>query len=576
MRASRVLAVRPERAYLALAELCEERKEMEEFTPSGLFIPPRLSFPPQIPYTIGSSSFRPNGSVQRDRLSPPRPGPSILPTALPTEVPSNEPPVHMAPKRSKWTSPPPEEAPDADRSSYESRLGLGLTLATTSTDAREREREQAYLSSSNNSEIMSDDGDTTSEVAPEEDDVRSVRSFAGEPSFAPQFMYVQRGVPFIPHRLSDVASPVYGVPNQFHARGRAVDDSTPTPSHNHRGRKGSRMSTEFVQPMPPVSYPRFGLEKRFSMGNKSDMSRRSVSGAPRQSVANRSSLSPLIPTPQHVPLPPSPVTGSPVQFMPSSPVIVYETSPRTRGSRPTSLYSAPHSPLMTGIIPHPHFSPDFSDLPMQLAGSKRTSPIDRRPSKLGNVSATSSSNLRAMHSHTLSNSTIIAPVTPSATSSFQATSSSQQSSPSCSPLRTALPLLRPNLPPSLGRRPSLSQGTSPVATSSIGTPSPPSSNSSRSCSVGSLSPVSSISPQTVSLASPNASQQTESTRLEQFERIRRAHETRSSAKSSPRTPPTSATLSTSQEYPNVESTYEEESDIVRKTELVILVTLDKA
>lgn len=572
MRASRVLAARPERAYLALSELCEERKEMEEFTPSGLFIPPRLSFPPQIPYTIGSNSFRPNGSVQRDRLSPTRPDTGIIATTAPTEVPSNEPPVHMAPKRSKWTSPPPQEAPDADRSSYENRLGLGLTLATTSTDAREREREHAYLSSSSNSEIMSDDGETTSDIAPEEDDVRSVRSFAGEPSFVPQFMYTQRSVPFAPHRMSDVAPPIYGIPNQFYARGRAVDDSTPTPSHNHRGRKSSRVSTEFVQALPPVSYPRFGLEKRFSMGNKGDMSRRSVSGTSRQSISNRSSLSPLIPTPQHVPLPPSPITGSPIQFMPSSPVIVYETSPRSYlGSRPTSLYSAPHSPLMTGIAypPQSHLSPDLSDLPMQLSGSRRTSPIERRPSKLGNLSSTNPP--RPMHSHTLSNSTIIAPVTPSANSTFQTvTVSSQQSSQSCSPLRTALPLLRPNLPPSLGRRPSLSQGTSPVATSSLGTPSPPSSNSSRSCSAGSLSPVSSISPQTASSVSPNASHHTDSTRLEQYDHIRRAHETGPTLRLWDQSSPTSPTPLASQQRPLVKEPCQEEVDIVRRTELVTL------
>ncbi|KLO17741.1 hypothetical protein SCHPADRAFT_900292 [Schizopora paradoxa] len=569
MRASRVLAARPERAYLALAELCEERKEVEEFTASGLFIPPRLSFPPQIPYTIGSSSYRPNGSAQRDRLSPPRPQTNIVPTTAPAAVPSNEPPVHMAPKRSKWTSPPPEEAPDADRSLYESRLGLGLTLATTSSDAREREREHAYLSSSSCSEVMSDDGET-SDIAPEEDDVRSVRSFAGEPS-VPQFMFTQRA-PFGPHRLSDVAPPVYGFPAQYYARGRAVDDSTPTPSHNHRGRKAARMSTEFVQALPPVSYPRFGLEKRFSMGNKGDISRRSVSGTSRQSISNRSSLSPLIPTPQHVPLPPSPVTGSPIQYMPPSPVIVYETSPRSHlGSRPTSLYSAPHSPLMTGIAypPQSHLSPDLSDLPMQLSGSKRTSPIERRPSKLGNLSTNPS---RPMHSHTLSNSTIIAPITPSANSSFQtATVPSQQSSPSCSPLRTALPLLRPSLPPSLGRRPSLGQGISPVATSSLGTPSPSSSNSSRSCSAGSSSPVSSISPQTApSSVSPNTIQHSESNRSEQFERLRLGHETRSPGHLSRQTSPTSPTPSTGQHRLLVNEPYQEEVDIVRRTELVTL------
>ena len=62
MRASRVFSSRPERAIMALAQLCEERKEDEIVQPDGSnqtspFIPPRMSpIPAQIPYTTGSSS----------------------------------------------------------------------------------------------------------------------------------------------------------------------------------------------------------------------------------------------------------------------------------------------------------------------------------------------------------------------------------------------------------------------------------------------------------------------------------------------------------------------------------------
>ncbi|KAF9449070.1 hypothetical protein P691DRAFT_813166 [Macrolepiota fuliginosa MF-IS2] len=69
MRASRILATRPDRAVIALAELCEERKDEDLISapPHGSG-PPRLSsIPPQTPYT---QSLRPRGVV-RERLSPP-------------------------------------------------------------------------------------------------------------------------------------------------------------------------------------------------------------------------------------------------------------------------------------------------------------------------------------------------------------------------------------------------------------------------------------------------------------------------------------------------------------------------
>ena len=69
MRASRVFSARPERAIMALAQLCEERKEDEIAQPDGSnqtspFIPPRMSpTPAQTSYTAGSSPVRLNADA---------------------------------------------------------------------------------------------------------------------------------------------------------------------------------------------------------------------------------------------------------------------------------------------------------------------------------------------------------------------------------------------------------------------------------------------------------------------------------------------------------------------------------
>ena len=69
MRASRVFSARPERAIVALAQLCEERKEDEIVHPDvsnqiGQSIPPRMSpMPAQTLYTVGSSPTRLNADA---------------------------------------------------------------------------------------------------------------------------------------------------------------------------------------------------------------------------------------------------------------------------------------------------------------------------------------------------------------------------------------------------------------------------------------------------------------------------------------------------------------------------------
>lgn len=196
MRASRILQMRPDRAILALAQLCEERKDETlgppPPQPRSSFAPPRLtSIPPQAPYTVGSSPMRPGevlvpapeDATSRKLSSPVSPVPSSpndspgccfanakdLPPRLPVDKLD-----HMAPIRSRWTSPPPPEAPEEDRSAFDDRLDQGLAFATTSS--RSHLRDRSYVSS-NNSDAHTDD---ERQSIAESDDLRSVRSFTEE------------------------------------------------------------------------------------------------------------------------------------------------------------------------------------------------------------------------------------------------------------------------------------------------------------------------------------------------------------------------------------------------------------
>lgn len=179
MRAARILASRPERAIVALAELCEERKD-EDLVSAPSYIAPRLSnLPPQTLYTVGGQSMRPKGvpAPSPERLSPTikffEPNLPQSPSVPHPAVTIRPPPEHMAPKRGKWTSPPPAEAPSADHTLFESQLGRVLQLATSSTEARETCDNNE---SSSNSEFLTDEDLDPSDAA-ESDDVTSVKSF---------------------------------------------------------------------------------------------------------------------------------------------------------------------------------------------------------------------------------------------------------------------------------------------------------------------------------------------------------------------------------------------------------------
>ncbi|KIJ60942.1 hypothetical protein HYDPIDRAFT_31815 [Hydnomerulius pinastri MD-312] len=281
MRASRILAMRP-RAIMALSQLCEEKVgDPQTAPPPSIFVPPRLSFPPQIPYTVGSGPVRPKGVPER--LSPQpeffEPGKR---TSTEQCVPNRSPPEHMAPKRSQWTSPPPPEAPLAHHAMFEDQLDQGLALATASSAARES---GSSIGSGDSTEILSDE-ERRSDAA-ESDDVHSIQSF-NERSLSNSI-----GAP------SSV--PTIGI----------------VPSLNPRGRVSSRPSN----PMDDQAVQPISDHEAKIIAYKAELLRRSHSGPPNRKASNRfswPSASPIIyPVPAtfqtspslrtahlHVPVPP--------------------------------------------------------------------------------------------------------------------------------------------------------------------------------------------------------------------------------------------------------------------------------
>ena len=441
MRASRILQHRQERGFYALAQLCEERDDTQtklNAAHNTLFVPPRLSFPPQTPYSVGSNAFRPNGTLARDRLSPPRLGlEEAGPSNATEQVLPRSPPEHMAPKRTKYTSPPPPEAPDKELVSFESRLDEGLSRATAATDAREEEK--AYMSSSSNSELLSEDSDIASDVA-QEDDAKSVQSFTGDSgNFARMNQMRPLLIPTaVPHRMSGTQLLLA----YQQAKVRALDDHTPTPLsyiQGPRGRKAARQAGEGPS-APPVSFHGLGNEGL----------RRSNSNPARPGFPNRLNFGSTV----SVQVPQSPVT----QSLAPSPTVYYETNaPGHRhanagaGSYSPSPVASPVNPLtlyqQQYYLAHAH-----AQAQAQAHGQSHfvsdASPVLESveaysPHLLGEPSQALRSTLtRPLHAHTHSSSTIVGPPTPAASTftlnQLQAPthSYSRQSSPSQSPSPT--------------------------------------------------------------------------------------------------------------------------------------------
>lgn len=388
MRAARILAARPERAIVALAELCEERKD------EGLVVAPPYNsrpptLPPQTPYTVGSQTLRPKVA---ERFSPPaqffEPGPRqvVQPVTL------RPPPEHMAPKRGKWTSPPPPEASSADHTMFENQLGIGLQLATSSTDARENDN-----SSESNSEIYTDEG---SDIA--EDDIKSVRSYTeGSSNIGPG---ISRRPSWHIHDTArppppiDTLSPGLSSRSSSHIRGRF-----PQP-----GEKGENLS--------PVTGPRHSPE----IGQKSDFARRTLSTRlPPKVPMLFSSTQVAVATP----LPASPASPLDSRFSDSSNVFYQTTT--TRSPRPTALYPShgTHPSLLShyqpyaGQVPHDilpaHLPPSLSSSNPR-AGSGNNTP----GRSYGGPDTPTPTSYSSLHKHSLSSTTITAPTPPPSASRF--------------------------------------------------------------------------------------------------------------------------------------------------------------
>ncbi|PPQ70533.1 hypothetical protein CVT24_000288 [Panaeolus cyanescens] len=347
MRASRILQTRPERAIVALAELCEERKD-EELVAAPPYHGRPAPLPPQTPYTVGNQSLRPKVS---ERFSPPAQffEPGSRQASVPVTL--RPPPEHMAPKRGKWTSPPPPEAPSADHTLFESQLGMGLQLATSSTEARERDK--AYNSSESNSEVFTDDG---SDLA--EDDIKSVRSYTEGTS---------------PHATGNLRRPslqmldAHRNPPSF-ANGGPDSSRSSSTARGRFQRSNDRLD---VSPTTPFRPPSDFLHQ--SQACRSETNKRSTSGPPRSS---RGSIWPSnVPLAVVTPLPPSPESPLDPRFSESMTNVFYQTT-TTKSPRPTILYPSPgsHSSFLTQYQAQSgftleHVPPDIipSDLPPSLS-----------------------------------------------------------------------------------------------------------------------------------------------------------------------------------------------------------------
>ncbi|KZT64835.1 hypothetical protein DAEQUDRAFT_698077 [Daedalea quercina L-15889] len=582
MRASRILALRPERAIVALAQLCEERKEEElvrSLPNNGLFIPPRLSpLPPQVPYTVNSSPMRPPRLPVADQISPsdtnptsPASPPSVStgpsspsqrvrtppPVSLPIRLDQLE---HMAPKRTQWTSPPPPDAPEEDRSAFENRLGQSLSLATFQSPMRQPERSRPpHATSSNGSEVYTDD-DSRSDIT-NSDDVHSVQSFSEEGVPRRRRKKENDREPTVTlerqqlRQMHTAPIPFATNPSSSRTTFRQESGMDPRMLARIRGRPALRLAQQLSEINASAYVDAQRGQHTFTPPLRIDSPRRSLSGPARTSLAQRPSQMAI---PNYIPnrLPYVSLADYRSQQQPSSTYIpngsiFYETTPakeKLSRSIPYTFNMSPVSPLSQQPfevrnyydvpIPSGASSPSssprhMSTVPQQMSSSPRQSsprqpaprhlpPSLRRSSKLAQpavltppprheATMLSPTTITYSHSHTHSTATIKSS-TPRA--HIQSFGNGQSLSPSLS--RSRSPHGPPNhphsrshsrqqLPPRLGGgvRP-----TSPFASISSGSASPPMSCTSSlyapSCSPLSTSPPSPVQSDTFGKQCANA------------------------------------------------------------------------
>jgi hypothetical protein len=375
MRATRILSTRPERAHYAIVQLCEERIDAltPATSPTAAFVPPRLSpFPPQPPYTVGSSPMRltmievPDPTIISDT-----PQKRLPPEAAPAPGPSTSTPDHMAPKRSKWTSPPPLSASAEDRSQFENQLDLGLAFATLPTDARQTPG--GYASSSNNSEILTDDGDDLQSIqslslseTPERDSDKCNGVSASLPSSSPlpssplvSTLNMAANLPSSPIPGGNVVSPKapYIVPRESYPL------VLQNPLQVLRGRSARHL--DFISTSPRLNSPR-----------------RSHSGPPGPLSAGHSGKPfPLLTMAVMTPLPPSP---PPPLLSSVQPYVYYESAPS-----PTIVYPV-----------SPRYPPRFHAA-AAAAASSMAARVRLAPSPTATPTAHSQFRVQHAHSHSL-------------------------------------------------------------------------------------------------------------------------------------------------------------------------------
>ncbi|KAK2465131.1 hypothetical protein APHAL10511_002823 [Amanita phalloides] len=330
MRASRILSTRPERAWLALAELCEERK-VEELVSPPLAAPRLSNPPPQTPFPVGSQSMRANTAEAPDNLSPTsQPSDHGSESSAP-HVAERPVPEHMAPKRGKWTSPPPPEAPSVDHALFDAQLGKSLELATASTEARQQE---SHNSSSSNSETYTDEDQSD---AAESDDITSVRSFTEGTN-----MENISGPTPLRRPSWHLPDTAIRIP-QINVRDESVMPLEMLPSQppHYSALVGSRNQRPLDKVLDIATAMRLQWDAQLSSSLRPDANkRRQIPGFSRNMQRTPASQSPILTSsisssPASIPLPASPDLLSSIDSAADTSATVYYQT--TRSPRPTSV-----------------------------------------------------------------------------------------------------------------------------------------------------------------------------------------------------------------------------------------------